>query len=350
MEIFTNLQAAAQFLKARHSTLTIGNFDGCHLGHQKLATLTVSAAKSSSCLGGVLTFVPRPVEYFKQLQIADQMTGQTATEPAEDRCADLFSEAQKSRALAELGLDFHVRQTFDDTFSSLTARQFYHDCLLGNLKTKQIVLGSNFRFGSGRTGNSASLQDLGRSDDVEVRIEAPVSDSVGAISSSRIRQLLSELGDATKARALLGRPYLLEGKVCRGKQLGRTLGFPTANLSITEQLIPANGVYAAFGSVNEHGAKDRPAILSLQSRDLLPVALNIGVQPTVGSGHSRKVEAHFIDQSYSFDAFDGKDLGIYLIDRLRSELRFANLDHLKLQIAEDINRCRQVLSSTSKAL
>jgi riboflavin kinase/FMN adenylyltransferase len=303
------------------SAITIGNFDGCHRGHQELIARVNSKAQAQGYSSLCLTFDPNPKQFFKP----DRQVGK------------LFQAQQKLRALAELGLDYTVVQEFDLPFSQLKPSEFYEMLLKQSLRAKAIVVGHDFRFGKNREGTLEVLQKLAQADACVVEVVEPQDWNGQVISSSAIRGYLQER-QLEKARELLGRPYLLEGPVVSGKKLGRQLGFPTANVMTGDQLLPGLGVYAGFVVIDKE-----PGIFSI-SAARKPCILNIGKRPTVpGEEPTVTTEVHILTDGIGPDALYGETLGVYLTHFVRAEQRFANLDELKHQIAGDCQKARALL-------
>jgi riboflavin kinase/FMN adenylyltransferase len=306
------------------SAITIGNFDGCHRGHQELIARVRSMAQAQGYSSLCLTFDPNPKQFFKP----DRQVGK------------LFQAAQKLRALAELGLDYTVIQEFDLAFSQLKPDEFYQALLKQSLRAKAIVVGHDFRFGKNREGTLEVLQRLAQRDACAVDVVEPQDWNGEVISSSAIRGYLQER-ELEKARDLLGRPYLLEGPVVSGQKLGRQLGFPTANVATQDQLLPGLGVYAGFVVIDKE-----PSIFKI-APTRKPCILNIGRRPTVpGAEPTVTTEVHILTNDIGADALYGETLGVYLTHFVRAEQKFGSLDELKKQIAVDCQKARTLLERT----
>jgi riboflavin kinase/FMN adenylyltransferase len=305
------------------SAITIGNFDGCHRGHQQLIAKVRASAHAQGYSSLCLTFDPNPKQFFKP----DHPVGK------------LFQAQQKLRALAELGLDYTVIQEFDHSFSQLKPFEFYQALLKQSLRAKAIVVGHDFRFGKNREGTIEMLQLLAQADGCVVEVVEPQQWNGQVISSSAIRKSLQER-QLEKARELLGRPYLLEGPVVSGRKLGRQLGFPTANVMTQDQLLPGLGVYAGFAVVDKE-----PSIFKIPETRK-PCILNIGRRPTVSGAESTiTTEVHILTDDMGADALYGETLGVYLTHFVRAEQKFSSLDELKQQIAADCQKARTLLES-----
>src|SRR5437763_1262380 len=249
------------------SVLTLGNFDGAHLGHQAIVRRAVARARESAGLAVALTFEPHPVAVLAPGRAPLML------QTLHDRLA----------SLAGLGVDVTVIQRFTRAFAALDPEAFVRDFLLRHLELEHVVVGYNVNFGRDRAGTSETLRTLGARLGFQVEVVGPVK-AVGdgeQVSSTRLRALL-QAGDMSSARALLGRPYTLRGRVVAGDRRGRTLGFPTANLHLRAGLLlPPDGVYAVGVEVD---GRMREAVL------------NVGVRPTF-AGRQRTVEVHLLDFS-----------------------------------------------------
>ncbi len=292
----------------RPTYLAVGVFDGVHRGHQALLAEMVAAARQNGARSGVLTFFPHPVVVIKGV------TGRLYLQPLDERAA----------AIKKLGIDLVIAHPFDELVRQLPADEF-----IGRLQRyldMRQLWGGHFSLGYQRQGDFNYLSQLGANRGFTVHKPSRMNRFAGErISSSHIRQAL-RTGDLATANSCLGRPYEVAGTVVKGKQLGRAIGFPTANLAIwAEQVLPANGVYAASAQM---GAASYQA------------AVNIGVRPTV-NGSQLTVEAHLLD----FDAdIYGQELKLALIDRIRDERKFDGLPPLIAQIKMDVAQIRALLA------
>ncbi len=293
------------------SSLTIGNFDGCHLGHQKLVSVAHSLARQQQLQTVVLTFDPHPREFF----IPDVSVPR------------LFQPEQKLRALAELGVETVVIQTFDYSFSQLPPGEFCANLLAGKLKTEALTVGYDFRFGKGRTGTISHLQQYLPDCIITEVGEIKIAEDI--VSSSTIRKHL-QMSQIQVANQLLGRSYLLEGTIQRGRQLGRTIGFPTANIEVKLQMLPQTGVYCGWAILE----KNAPIFRVSPAR--IPCIMNIGYRPTIAQSEPQLlVETHLLAGTYGQDSLYESPISIYIEDHLRGERKFASLDALKEQIELD---------------
>lgn len=310
----------------------IGNFDGLHLGHQALIERCRIIADKLGIRSAVLTFSPHPEEFFLRHGKSEEL---------------LFTLEQKVRAMDEVSIDYLFIQAFHERLAQLSPRQFIEDYLQRGLRAKAIIVGDNFRFGYQRAGDSAYLKEF-------CHQQGLVADTVTAehfngqvISSTRIRKSLLHNGNVAEVRAMLGRPYLVEGVVTRGDQLGRKLGFPTANLIHIDQLIPANGVYAGWAWIPSR-QKSQPHKIMRSSDALNLAVINIGHRPTVTLDQPElRVEAHIIDEDLHPDELYSQKIYLYLCQRLRGEMRFGSLEELKVEIQNNVDQTKNLKSQIS---
>lgn len=292
----------------RGSVVSIGNFDGVHLGHQSIVSHALQEASVLGMTMAVLTFEPHPSEVLA---------------PKQKRMR-LASPARKVALLGELGVELLLSQHVDLELLSLSADDFCFHVLAQSLSARAVVVGENFRFGRGRRGDIASLTRCGQELGFEVHVSALVQISGEAVSSTRVRQQLLA-GEVKVARELLGRPHELSGVVVRGHGKGRSLGFPTINLAPVETLLPHSGIYAALCRLSGEPS-------------LLPAAVYIGNRPTLG--HGETVEAHLIGASG--DLY-GRSASLLFIERVRAEQRFTSEAELRTQMAKDIGTTERIL-------
>lgn len=307
MKVWDNIDALPAF---ENTVVTIGTFDGVHLGHQKVIGQLQEVARSADSETVIITFHPHPRKVV--------MEGQTVV-------PILTTLSEKIALLASLGIDHLVVVPFNALFAAMTAEAYITGFLVQKFHPRTIIIGYDHRFGHDRKGDYRLLEAYGLQLHFEVQeIPQQVQNEI-AISSTKIRKAILG-GDIATANACLGYAYFFEGEVVKGNQLGRTIGFPTANLQIDnpEKLIPANGVYAV--EVQWDKSKYRGM-------------MNIGIRPTVG-GLNRTIEVHILD----FDAdIYGKILQINVVKYLRGEVKFAGLDALKEQLAKDKENVRRLL-------
>lgn len=292
--------------RSQAAVLTIGNFDGVHRGHVAMLGRLKELSRELSLPAVVVTFDPPPLAILAPERLPPRLT----------------TAEQKVALLRAQGVDEVIVWPASRELLSLTAEQFFEQIVCDQLKCRGIVEGPNFCFGRARGGNVEVLKRLGSAADIPVVIADPSEAGGAMISSSQIRSALSE-GHVSRAAELLGRPYTLQGTIVTGAQRGRLLGFPTANLSQVETLIPPLGVYAAQTTIQG---------------TTWPVALNIGPNPTFGEDQL-KLEAHVI--GYSGDLY-GQALSLELLDRLRGVQKFGGVEELREQLQRDIERCNEI--------
>jgi riboflavin kinase/FMN adenylyltransferase len=289
------------FKSTKKTILTLGTFDGVHIGHQKIIQNLIQNASGSNCESLILTFFPHP-----------RMVLQ---ENSEIKLLNTIGE--KSTLLDKLGIDNLIIHPFDKVFSMLTAEEFVKNILVDALNIQKIIIGYDHRFGRNRLANIDDLIFYGAQFGFEVeQISAQEIDSV-SISSTKIRNAIIE-GNISLANDYLGYNYVLNGTVIKGKQLGRTIGFPTANLKIEEdyKLIPKNGVYIVKSNINQK------TVFGI---------MNIGINPTV-NGDTLSIEVHFID--FDGDLYNSK-ITVSVLRRIRDEQKFDSIELLKKQIQKD---------------
>ncbi len=290
----------------RKVCLAIGVFDGIHLGHQQIIRQTVADARQHDALAIVVTFDQHPNTIVAPEHVPPQ----------------IFTRSQKLRAVESLGVAGFLEIPFDREFSRKSGEEFIRELARDLGQIRSICVGADFVFGRQRSGNVALLRQLGGELHFQVHGMAAVALDGQVISSTRIRETI-RTGDLDAASQMLGQPYAVCGRVVTGDQLGRQLGFPTANLDITGLILPPNGVYAANTVVN--GKRYR-------------AALNIGLRPTVAASQPKlRVEAHLLD--FSGDLY-GAELEVEIGPRLREERRFGSVDELKNQVERDIQAVR----------
>jgi len=296
------IKTAADYKQINSSVITIGTFDGVHVGHQQIIHRLVDTARKNDLQALVLTFFPHP-----RMVIQND---------ANIKLINTIDE--KAKQLEQLGVDHLVVKEFTKSFSRLTALEYVRDILVNKLKVKHIIVGYDHHFGRNRTANINELKEFGAFYDFEVtEIEPQEVDDV-AVSSTKIRSAILE-GNILTANKFLGYNFMLTGTVIKGKGLGKTLDFPTANIQIEAayKLIPKHGVYVVKSQIK--GVE----VFGM---------MNIGKNPTVSEGNQTKIEVHFFDFSAKLY---GAVLKIELLDHLRSEIKFPNIEALKLQLEKD---------------
>ncbi len=291
-----------------NSVITLGNFDGIHLGHQELVRMVIKRAKEIKGQSMVVTFRPHPLKVL-----------------APEKCPPLISiYEEKIELLSKLGIDVLVKIPFTLHFSEMSPPAFVKKILCDLLGTKEIFVGCNYRFGKGREGTTETLKQMGEEFGFKVNEVEQIFLRSEVISSTKIRQLL-KAGEVEHAAGLLGRPYAITGIVIKGDSRGKTLGFPTANIASKHAIIPADGVYA----------------VKLSARDTCyDGVVNIGLRPTFNA-KSLAIEVHVFD--FNEDLY-GEEVTIYFIKKLRQEMKFDSADALITQISKDIAEAKAVLA------
>lgn len=293
--------------------VTIGTFDGVHLGHREV----ISALKQISFLSGgdsvVFTFEPHP---------------RIVVSPGEDSLRLLSTKDEKIKLMEEIGIDHLVIYPFTIEFSKLPYNEFVTKILVGKMKISGLVVGYDHRFGQGRQGDFSSLELLSREMNFKVEQLSELLVDSKVVSSTKIRLAL-EAGDISKANHFLGYRYSLSGKVIEGKQLGRKLGFPTANIETSDshKLVPGDGVYAVF----------------VQTRgELFKGMLNVGFRPTVNYNADHKsIEVHIFD--FESDIYNS-DITLYFVMKIRDEQKFGGIVELQEQLVKDRIMALSILS------
>jgi len=282
--------------------LTIGNFDGVHLGHQEILKSLVIKAKKQSLPSLVISFSKTPETFFGRPK------------------ARISSFRDKHLFLKSLGVDKHLLIKFNKSFSEISATDFINKILVEKIGVRHCLIGDDFRFGRGRKGDFSMLQKASLEKKFIVEKISSVSINGHRVSSSKIRQLLTN-GDFKTAETFLGRPFSISGKVATGEQIGRTIGFPTANICIKRKLSPVLGVYSVL---IEHMSKTYAGVC------------NVGKRPTVG-GTKTLLEVFIFD----FDEeIYGDHVTVVFKQKCRDEKKFGSFDELKEQIQKDVEKSR----------
>ena len=299
MKRYTNI---SNYQTGPGTVVTIGTFDGVHLGHQKILDRVTGIAKAEGLESLVLTFFPHP------RMVLQAQSSVELLQTIDERAAHIEAK----------GIDHLVVHPFDQAFSRLTAEQYVKGVLVDQFNVKKICIGYDHRFGCNRTADITDLIEFAKKYGFEVeQISAQEIDEV-SVSSTKIRKALQE-GNVAVAKDYLGYSYQLSGNVVKGQQLGRTIGFPTANVQPTEsyKLVPMKGVYAVTVTTpNGH-------YLGM---------CNIGTRPTVSNDSSVSIEVHLLD--FQGDLYD-QNLQLTFVARLREEQKFSDIETLKAQLAED---------------
>lgn len=294
----------------RGTVVTVGTFDGVHLGHRAVLEEIRDRASATGRRAVLLTFHPHPLRIVRP----------EATPPL------LTTPVEKKEILAETGLDYAVFLAFSPALSRYSPRRFVEEILVGRLRLDELVIGHDHGFGRGRSGDVTLLREIGTELGFAVDVVEPVLIEGAAVSSSLIRQAVSE-GRLEAARTRLGRPYSARGVVVRGEQRGRDLGFPTANLSIdaTEKLLPPSGIYAVRGVLK---------------RGVFPGALHLGPRPTF-QGSPPSIELYLLD----FDGeIYGEEVRVDFIRFLRPVRAFGSVASLVRQMERDVAEVRRALA------
>ncbi|MES3019335.1 MAG: bifunctional riboflavin kinase/FAD synthetase [Bacteroidota bacterium] len=312
MKIYNHID---EFSKINNAVVTIGTFDGVHIGHQKIISRLLEISRQKKGETVILTFFPHP---------------RMILHP-EDKAIKLITTMQeKAERLEKLGIDHLIITPFTRDFSNLSPQEYISKILVDKIGTKQIVIGYDHRFGKDREGGLDHLQKFSSDFGFEVE-EIPEQDiNDVAVSSSKIRNAILS-GDVKTASAFLGYPFHLTGKVIKGDQIGRTLGFPTANLFVEEtyKLIPADGIYAVNVQINPDSEDTKP----------LNGMAYIGHRPTInGMTHNIEVNIFDFDQNIY-----GSTIRINFLTYIRGDERFDSLEALKVQLAKDEESVRSIL-------
>lgn len=311
MPVYTNINQLPTF---KNSVITIGSFDGVHLGHRQILEQMCSYAKSIDGTAIVISFFPHPKKIVGHTTHSLQL---------------LNTQQEKYQLLQQAGMEYIVETPFTTAFSQMPPAQYIEEFLVKNFKPHSIFIGYDHRFGRNREGDYHLLESMRTKWGYSVHeIPEHVLQNI-TISSTKIRQALLR-GDVTTAKQYLGYPYFFSGKVVLGNQLGRTLGFPTANIEIADpdKLVPANGVYAATATLNNEPG-------------LLKCMMNIGTRPTVDGSRS-VIELHLFN--FDRDIYDNI-LTVQLHEHLRPEVKFSGLDALTAQLQKDKDYCLQLIKN-----
>lgn len=295
-------------LRPRHHgcVATIGAFDGVHLGHQAVIRHLMEKSAEYGLPSLIIVFEPLPREYFAPLKAP----------------ARIMSFWEKCRALDKLGVDRLLRIRFNEQFREMSAQRFVDDIFVAWLGVRYVVLGDDFRFGADRQGDIDFIREQGVRHGFEAGSTPTFTIAGERVSSTRIRQALEE-ADFRTAEALLGRPYSISGRVIQGRQLGRVIGTPTANLELRRLRAPLSGVY----------------VVEVSGAGLYCAAgvANVGVRPTVDDSIKANLEVHLLDRT--IDLY-GRHIEVTFRHKLREEMKFGSVDELKENIARDIENTR----------
>jgi riboflavin kinase/FMN adenylyltransferase len=308
MEIFRHIDDPR--LAFDGSAVTLGNFDGVHLGHQALIRSTVEAGNRLACPSVVLTFEPHPMKIL-----------------APERAPKLIlTHKDKMLLFQSFGVSAVVIQNFDHAFAAIEPEEFVQTFLVDRLKVREAWVGSDLRFGKNRKGSAADLIRLGQDMGFRVSTIDPIIVNGSRVSSSRIRRLVEE-GRVDEATLLLGRFHFVSGRVVRGHRRGRDLGFPTANIASRNEVVPANGIYATL--VEVAGERFRSAT-------------SVGTNPTFGAA-PRTIESFIID--FNREIY-GEPVRLSFVQRIRDEKKFDSVAELTEQMHGDVAAAKSILDDT----
>ncbi|MFC1889102.1 bifunctional riboflavin kinase/FAD synthetase [Thermodesulfobacteriota bacterium] len=290
-----------------YPVVTLGNFDGVHLGHRHIFDQVIARARQAEGESVVYTLDPHPMKVLKPGSNLPLIT----------------STSRKIELIESCGIDVVICDHFSEHFAERSPEQFVRDILVNGIRAREVLVGDDYRFGRGRSGDIKMLADLGREFGFDVAAAEQVEIDGVPVRSTRIREMVRR-GDVDGAAKLLGRPYILTGTVTRGAGRGKTIGFPTANLETTDELIPATGVYAGLVMLggNRFGG-----------------AINLGTNPTF-DGKTFSIEVYILD--FSREIY-GETMEIHFVSRLRDEMPFGSPDELCRQIDHDVSRAREIL-------
>jgi riboflavin kinase/FMN adenylyltransferase len=306
MEIIRDLAALARHT---YPVTAIGNFDGVHLGHRAILKAAIDHARAAGGTAFALTFDPLPAKVLAPAR-APRL---------------ILTPDDKLEMLRLSGTDGVIVLDFTRELSRLSPRDFVRDYLRAKIGVREVVVGHSVSFGHNRAGNAAMMVELGREFGFDTEVVGPIKIDGLEVSSTKVREAIAA-GDLRGAARLLGRYHFLRGPVVRGRERGRTIGFPTANLASETECIPPDGVYATRVILDD-GA--------------YPAITNIGMRPTF-SETERSIEAHIFD--FTRDLY-GTRIKLELIERIRAERKFDSADALKAQIALDLSKVREILSA-----
>jgi riboflavin kinase/FMN adenylyltransferase len=307
MQILRHLPARG----AVPTAVTVGNFDGVHLGHQVMLERLGAAARDRDLRACLMTFEPHPREFFAPAQAPTRLT----------------SMREKLELLAQLDVERVLVQRFDAAFAAMSAESFVRDVLVRGLNARWVLVGDDFRFGARRQGDVALLREAGKTYGFEVAaMDSVMVDGVRA-SSTAVRERLAH-GDLDGAARLLGRPYSMSGRVVRGQRLGSQIGFPTANIPVRHNRPALWGIFA----VDVIGLAGQP----------LPGVASLGVRPTVVEAGVPLLEVHLFD--FARDIY-GAHVQVRFLQKLRDEEKYDGIEALQRQIALDVEAARAVLAA-----
>lgn len=293
------IKSIKEIVNIKKSVITIGNFDGLHKGHQVLIKKAIESAKKRNVESVVFTFENHPANYFAKTPIKNVITNE-----------------EKIKRLEDLGVDYVISIPFDEYMTKISALEFVKSILLNKLGAIKIVVGHDFTFAKNKEGDTKLLEELSLQYGFDLEVIMPIKVNDIRVSSTYIRNLVAE-GSVCKVKEYLGYNCEIKGNVIKCKQLGRTIGFPTANIEVDEDtLIPKNGIYATKVHIDEQ---------------VYYGATNIGYNPTV-NGDKLSIETNILN--FNEDIY-GKDIKVEFLERIRDEKKFSSLDELKSQLKKD---------------
>ncbi|MDR0886456.1 MAG: bifunctional riboflavin kinase/FAD synthetase [Clostridiales Family XIII bacterium] len=297
MKIFDNIENIDNI---QPTAIALGNFDGFHRGHVALIRRTIEVAQLNGLKSAIFTFANHP---------RNVIAGRSVVK-------HIMYPQDKLWAFEKLGLDYVFSLPFDEFFHHMDATTFIKDYVLGKFNAEEILCGFNFHFGKGATGNAEALAKLADSEGFELELIEPVMVGDELVSSTTIRRYIHD-GKMEHAATLLGRAFYIKGEVIHGNAIGRTIGFPTANIILDQSMVqPAHGVYTARVRVDNQ---------------IYNAVTNVGVRPTIGDEH-KLIESHILD--FDGDLY-GKEMKVELLKHLRGEMKFASLEELAASIDAD---------------
>jgi riboflavin kinase/FMN adenylyltransferase len=297
---------------AARSALTIGNFDGLHRGHQAMLARLKEAASERGLLASVLTFEPHPREFFAPSSAPVRLT----------------TMRTKLELLEAAGVEHAHVERFDAQFAALSPERFVADVVAGALGCDWLLVGRDFRYGAKRAGDFAALEAAAARSGFALEPMPEVMHAGERISSSAVRAALAA-DDLDRTRELLGRPYMIAGRVAHGDKLGRGLGFPTANIPLGSERVPLHGIYVV-------------EVAGIEAAKQWPGVASVGVRPTVKAGAPPLLEVHLFE--YSGDLY-GRHLQVSFLAKLREEEKYQGLDALRAAIARDVARAKDYFAA-----
>ncbi len=305
MQVINSLEQVQPLVKS--TVVTLGNFDGVHLGHEALLRRLVQQAHEQKSSSLVVTFDPHPLQVLYP----------------EREFQRIFPVEDQIEQMKKIGVDIFVRHPFNLEFSRLTPEEFLKQLIFKHLKPQKVIVGYDFAFGSGRQGTLKLLQDICQKNAIGVEIIPPFEKSGMIVSSSKIREFIRR-GEIVQAQEFLGRPFYLQGKVIPGDRRGRTIGFPTANLDVPWSLKPRVGVYLTRFKVGGN---------------IHPSMTNVGWNPTVAQSFDQvKIETHILN--FDEQIYD-QEVTLEFVKFLREEKKFGSLQELKQQLENDRKQAKE---------